>query len=298
MKNICFLLIILLESLLKAQGFPNQSINWEEIETNIERGEKLSQLNKISFNKYFNFEYSDLTSEVDGFHFVDLNGDKLIDIVYEGQNPPGNEVVNFAFLVNQSDSFKLALKMFGYIESIDFISGKVFKMQVIWPPCCANYVFFRNFYSFQNGSLKLEPIPDSLFDSHYNYYYSNYFPVYIDSSEALGYCEEIPKVVEVVFGKTKRETFITFDQNHVTNKSVPPDDAGYDVYYPAEGNNQVALLKPHTKVTILSTSINEKGKKYYFIKASNNDSIQSIFRDYHNLIIYGWAESKNIQIIE
>jgi hypothetical protein len=282
--------------MLMAQGFPDQNINWKQIEANIGKGEKLNYLNKISFNKYFNFEYSDLASEVDSFHFVDLNGDNLIDIVYEGKNPPGIEGVNFAFLVNQGDSFKLALKMFGYIESINFISGKVSKMQLIWPPCCANYVFFRNFYSFQNGSLKLEQAPDSLFDSQYNQYYSNFFTVYIDSSEALGYCEDIPKKVESVSGKTKKEAFITFDRNPVTNKSVPPDDAAYDVYYPAEGNNQVALLKPDTKLTVLSTSTIESGKKYHFIKAKNKNCSQSIFRDYNNLIIYGWTESENIEI--
>ena len=290
------ILMIFLNSIVLSQEQPEKSINWKEIEIKIEDSLKLDYLIKISFNKYFNFEYSDLTTEIDSFHFIDLNGDKLTDIVYEGKNPRGIEGVNFVFLINQSDSFNLAIKMFGYIECLDFISGRVSKMQVIWPPCCANYVFFRKFYSFQNGFLKLEQPPDSLFDSQYNQYYSNYFPVYIDSSEALGYCEDIPQEVEAVFGKTKTETFITFDRSPVINKSIPPDDAGYDMYYPAEGNNQVAFLKPDTKVTILSTSTIERGKKYHFIKAKNNDCTQSIFRDYNNLIIYGWTESENIEI--
>lgn len=290
------ILMIFLNGMMLCQEQPEKSINWKEIEIKIEDSLKLDHLNKISFNKYFNFKYSDLTTEVDSFHFVDLNGDKLTDIIYEGKNPPGIEGVNFAFLINQGDSFKLAIKMFGYIESLDFISGRVSKMHVIRPPCCANYVFFRMFYSFQNGFLKLEQPPDSLFDSQYNQYYSNFFTVYIDSSEALGYCENIPKKVEPVSGKTKKEAFITFDRYPVTNKSVPPDDAGYDIYYPAEGNNQVALLKPDTKVTVLSTSTIESGKKYHFIKAKNKDCSQSIFRDYNNLIIYGWTESENIEI--
>jgi len=298
MKIIFIILFILLNSILISQGFPEKSINWQALEMRIEAKEKLSYLNKISLNKYFNFEYSDLTSEVDSFHCVDLNGDNLIDIVYEGKNPPGIEGVNFAFLISQGDSFKLALKMFGYIESLNFTSGIVSKMQAICPPCCANYVFFREFYSFQNGLLKLEQAADSLFDSQYNHYYSNLITVYIDSSEALGYCEDIPQKVELTYGKTKEETFLTFDRNPVTNKSVPPDDAGYDMYYPAEGNNQVALLKPHIKVTILSASTSVTGEKYYFIKANNNDCSQTIFRDYHNLIIYGWTISENIEIIK
>ena len=298
MMKIFLTLFILLTISLFAQGFPEKRINWQQLEIRIEKQDKINQLNKISFNKYFNFEYSDLASEIDSFHFLDVNGDRLTDIIYEGRKPPGIEGVNFAFLINQSDSFKLAVKMFGYIESLIFTSGKVSQMQVIWPPCCANNVFFRKFYSFQNGLIKLEQAPDSLFDSQYNYYYSNYFPVYIDSSEALGYCENIPQEIKPVFAKTKKETFITFDRKPVTNKSIPPDDAGYDVYYPAEGNNQVALLRSGINVTVLSTSDYINGKKYCFIKANNNDCSQSIFGEDNNLIIYGWTQVENIKLLK
>ena len=113
----------------------SKPFDWSDWEVVISKEEKKVLLEKLVGNEFF-MNRSRFSPNY--FHVIDLNGDQLLDVVYEGRNPVGGEIDNFAFFQNNGDDLLLTVKLTGTI--VEMSRAKVhspIKFKVWQWPCCA-----------------------------------------------------------------------------------------------------------------------------------------------------------------
>lgn len=108
MKNRLTLIILAISTTCFAQTLPHPKISefsFGGIETKVSDSEKLELLQRAIPNEYFDVGIKSTESYgFDNFHVVDFNADGLLDIIYDGREPPGKEGNNLAFFLNKGDS--------------------------------------------------------------------------------------------------------------------------------------------------------------------------------------------------
>ena len=284
------LIAVIISGAAYSQFMNHKSMNWESIEQKLTNAQKMNYLNKIVSNEYYVID--NMAAEISKYHFIGVNTDSIICIIYEGRNPPGLETDDILFFKPQNDSLILTLKLFGNVEDIQFHDMQIMNMKVISYPCCSGYITFRRYYSFGHGHM-LQLKPNTTYPLFQQEYFSDLINTYKDSTEAIDYCVETEKRDKYIYFNTPNDIYLTFDLAPVKNKEKPPEYAAYDSPYILEGNNQIAKIKANSNGIILSEQTNKEGDKYYFVRTNNSNSSQSIFGT-ESLIMYGWVPAKDI----
>jgi hypothetical protein len=88
--------------------------------------------------------YSSIDSLPKHLHAVDINADGLDDLIYEG--PSGGEPTEIALILNTGKGLKVVFKAYQHIKKITFSDGKISKIYVEDPGCCAEYLVFNKVY--------------------------------------------------------------------------------------------------------------------------------------------------------
>ena len=127
----------------------NNRVNWKEIEK-----KTLSQKEKDAVriilkdttrflcydSEHYN-AYPDIDLFLDDFHFIDIDGDKDFDIIYNGKECPGFESETIHVYINHKGSYKHALLRWGTGTVVSVKNNELVFYQY---PCCAE---IRNVYS-------------------------------------------------------------------------------------------------------------------------------------------------------
>lgn len=282
--------------------------SWEIIDKDVSKEFKDSLISLLIGNEDFNVDYLNDTrnfrsindainfrsEEIKSYHIYNINEDPLPDIIFEGQHNSG-EGNNVAFFMNDGDSLKIVFNIFGNIESIGMTNKCITQIQTIVLPCCANYITYRNYYTIDNYIQKSQSNNDTSLVFTKLKQTVDFIQIRLDSIEVLNYCQKPNSINKNISFITSDFVYLTFDPTQVINKDIIEPNLGCDIAYLADGNNQVARLKPGSIGTILSEQINQSGDKYFFIKTHNFNTDQSIFEN-SNFIIYGWAKAEGIKI--
>jgi hypothetical protein len=296
------ILIFWINQFSYSQYLTHRRVDWTLLEDKVKDSVKLEYLKKTVESEYDNFSYlfstsrftSDLkyenylTNELKKFHIIDINNDKLLDIVHESRV---NELEDIVFYVNMVDSLRIGLKLLGYTETIKFQDNKLVSIQTIMPPCCCGFASYRIYYSFKEPKKKSKQVNN--IDPASSSNYSELLNCRPIACEALGYFV-LPQ------NDNLKEEFVSINSFYLTtnpkpilNKTIPDNvDCTYGMSF--NNYNQVAKFDVNSKGMILSNFTSKDGTVYYFIKIINKISIQSII-NIRDCYIYGWVPADKIK---
>jgi|WetSurMetagenome_2_1015567.scaffolds.fasta_scaffold26956_3 hypothetical protein len=308
MFKVILFLVLLFPFKSFGQFITQPMLNWDLIELKSSKEIKQKFINDLIGNEYFDVNYLKDTSnfisstkakefigeEFNNYHILNVNGDSIMDVIYEGSHST-SETDNIIIFINTGNGIEIALKIYGNIENFSFKDNKLSKMQTIIWPCCGNYITYRHYYSCDKIKYNMQHSQDSSYSLFQQEYFSNLFPVYLDSIEVLEYCERPDTLNQNKVFITNDFAYLTFKPETPTNEIISDEDYGTDISYLAEENNLIARIKPGSKGKILAEEIGLDGNKYFFIRTYNLNSDRSIFNN-SNFIIYGWLQSEGIQI--
>ncbi len=296
-KLIIYLFIFLSSQLTSAQYLTKRQVEWAKIESAVPDTIKLKYISKLIGNEfaddkypsdYREFESGNFSKQLTKFHLLDVNGDNLLDVVYEGSHVSEGE--DLVFYINTGDSLKIALKVYGYAETMTFKNNRLIAMQCIVVPCCCSYGFFRDYYSFTKPNLHDTKLTNGQ-DPLNSMYFSKLLNCKLIAMEALEYFVLPPNNNLNEEFIAPRSFYLTTNPKPLFNKGNP----GFvDCSYGMEDNsNQIGLFGANSKGAILARYTSNKGKSYTFIKINNKYSLHSIF-GIRNCYIYGWTETENL----
>jgi hypothetical protein len=129
-------------------------IDWKEHEIDLDFKTKKVLISKfddlfsyVKESEYHKEKYDSM------FHFLHLNSDTLIDVIYEGWS--GGEPDVSKFFYNVGDKFQLKFEASQYISDLSIKDGRLQSFKTVDFGCCAEYVEWENFYNVNNDSLHL-----------------------------------------------------------------------------------------------------------------------------------------------
>jgi hypothetical protein len=108
---------------------------------------EVSQRFKDSALKKFRDTYSSSAGKLpdnfpESFHFLNLNGDKLVDVIYAGNAGSEGPYVNF--YLNTGSIFKPCVPtQLGYVWDLKYQQNKLTAFVIYNPGCCAEVVEFE-----------------------------------------------------------------------------------------------------------------------------------------------------------
>lgn len=123
MKALKMLIVFLLSFDLNAQVVDfTKEIDWNGIECSLSDERKLSLLSNINEDLFYYLKDNQLLEKsLADFHFVDLNGDKILDFIYLGY-AGGEQPSTIAFTQNTKGYFKRVFEAIGTIYEISNIA--------------------------------------------------------------------------------------------------------------------------------------------------------------------------------
>jgi hypothetical protein len=295
-------LILLLNQFSYSQYLTNRRVDWSLLEIMVNDSVKLEYLKRTVESEYDNisylfsasrftshFDYENyLKEELKNYHFIDINHDKLLDIVHEGRV---NELEDIVFYVNMGDSLRIGLKLLGYAETITFQNNKLVSIQTIMPPCCCGFSHYRVYYSFKKPSHRYSQMIKNS-DPSYSEYYSELLNCRLLACEALGYYI-LPQKVNLTEEFVSHQSFyLTTNPKPIFNETYPGEvDCTYGIL---DKSNQIAYFETNSKGIILSNYTSKDGSTYSFIKIKNNISKHSII-NIRDCYVYGWTLTNKIK---
>lgn len=128
-------------------------IDWTKVEANISDKEKneITQNLKTQFGYFFEQAQFDSTEYgLKGFakclHFLDINGDKKTDVIFEGYSGGESDFTNI--FINENGKFKSVIAVFQYLKALNFDNnGKLNSFTILDFGCCAEYIETETTYS-------------------------------------------------------------------------------------------------------------------------------------------------------
>lgn len=128
-------------------------IDWTKYDRSISDNDKELYAQKIKDQFSYFFNEQAITGEghtlkdfINKLHFIDLNGDKNLDIIYEGWS--GSESDNTQIFINKNGHITKVFEAFQYIESLDFDKNeKLISFTILDFGCCAEYIEYETKFS-------------------------------------------------------------------------------------------------------------------------------------------------------
>ena len=247
-------------------------INWKQFEVELSDNEKEELLKSVYKIEMFN-EFKDYEIvKKSNFHFVHLNNDTLIDIIYYGF--AGTESDRTIFLENSGEDFKISVDLFGEIVTLekDLIT-KSFKFYIINYPCCAGYTYHVEKYS---------------------YYYETK-RVILNNKVAFIEKTEFPKE------RTINKKFETINEYYRLRSKPIVNNTSRDKYADHDGiGNIIAEFEKGTKGYAIAESVDDTGRIWWFVIISNLSTAKSsIFHSGDNndssYEFAGWMSSRFVK---
>ena len=251
----------------------SEFVGWNDIEVELTNAEKETLLDTLYELEMFKALKDHELVEKSNFHFVHLNEDKLVDIVYSGYaKTESNRTI---FLQNTRNSFKILIDLFGEIATLEKdINKKSLKFYLLNYPCCAGYTYHLESYSYYYQTNKL------LLDTKVAFIEGTVFPE----------------------KKTIIKNFETEHELYRLRASPVIDNKISDKYStPHEGvGNIVAEFIKNTKGKAIAESIDETGRIWWFVIISKQSKTESsIFHDGDNTEEFyefaGWMSSRYVK---
>jgi hypothetical protein len=129
-------------------------IDWKNHEKSLDFKTKRALISKfdvifsyVKESDYYKEKYDSM------FHFLHLNSDTLIDVIYEGWS--GGEPDVSKFFYNTGDTFKLQFEAYQYISDLILKDGRLESFTTVDFGCCAEYVEWEKLFKVNNDSLYL-----------------------------------------------------------------------------------------------------------------------------------------------
>ncbi|HEY8969397.1 MAG TPA: hypothetical protein VIM64_09890, partial [Puia sp.] len=126
---------------------PSKPFKWKNVELSLPQRYRDSAL--LVFRKIYepqlNQEYSGSTKFDSSLHFVDLNGDNLPDVIYEGWS--GGEATVVDFFINEKKKFRKAFSTYQELFELEYTRGKLSSFVAYDYGCCDPTVEFERQFS-------------------------------------------------------------------------------------------------------------------------------------------------------
>lgn len=249
----------------------NSKINWKDYEVEIDLETKNKFLSK--FDSIYNYVKNDdfYGEKYDSmFHFLHLNGDTLIDVIFEGWS--GGEPDICEFYYNTGDTFKLKFQALQYISQITIQDRKLKSFKMLDFGCCAEFVDWETLYEINNDTLNI--------------------------------LRKRAKVSETIKPENYYKTPVKFMVNNTPYflRFEPKinNDELYAPYYEGEGN-KVAEYKEGDLGIAYAEKIDSTGRKWWFVEMESK--IQFNYNimyntDNNSAKCMGWMSSRFLKEIK
>jgi hypothetical protein len=193
MRNFISILFLAATICVKAQEnkvFPviknADKFNWAKIEKKVPHTTIVKFVNEHSgsFYTYLHPEQYNTTIEelYASLHFIDLNNDRLDDVIYKGRSTGEGDMVEI-FLNTGKEGYKQVFEDRQGIVRMDFENNQLYKLYVTNWGCCDDYQIIKKIYTvsfskttepvfkqvYQSFSILEASEPDSLFDKPFRF---------------------------------------------------------------------------------------------------------------------------------
>lgn len=250
----------------------NEIIDWEQVEVKLSESEMDNLLKPVFENKMFKELIEHELIEKSNFHFVHINNDNLVDIIYYGF--AGSESNRTIFLENVSGNFEIRFDLFGEIITMKKdLNTKSLSFHIINYPCCAGYTYHIEEYS---------------------YYYQTK-RILLDKKVAFIDKTEFPKE------RTINKKFETINEYYRLRSAPIVNNTNRDRYADHDGiGNIIAEFEKGTKGYAIAESVDDTGRIWWFVIVSNNSKTKSsIFHSGDNndssYEFAGWMSSRFVK---
>lgn len=255
----------------------NVNFSWAEVEKwNPQLIEKFIQLTPKEFEYYRMNEpyYPNLDSLKKVLHVLDLNGDKIDDIVFDGQTL--GEPREISLFINNGKEFKKVFSDWQGILKMELNAGRLTRLHILDWGCCADYRTFVKFYDVKHekGELKFE------LQSNFQYLQNTYLPEL--------YCDTL-KHVKVL--------------NNLYNLRTSPliDDTSIYGYEGQEvKGNILGKIPKNARAMVLAKLIDADSRLWYLVAVlPEYDLMQTVFFDDPQKIKSykcGWISSRFVLV--
>lgn len=251
-------------------------IDWNEYELKISRKDKEMYAGKLPklFDYFFNPESENHTQDdfIRNLHFMDLNNDRLIDIIYEGWGGGESDRV-IIFLNENNKGFKKVFDDFQFVESLEIINGRLSSITILDFGCCAEYVEYETKYKLNDN-----------FDKSISYQRAK--PNYVQAPKTL-------------FKQPKQ--FVTMNDEYTLRSSPVINDTATFIYDAVGKGNVIAKYPKNSKGMAWAEERDKEGRIWWLVEMYPVEKLNE------NLIYYkdsipvreiGWMSSRYVLVQE
>jgi hypothetical protein len=286
MKYLLLLLFVFFcfsnKPLLASDSLPfftfNNKINWTKFEKKVSDKDRRDYALKIKNQFDFFFEQArylpdkyDINNFEQNLHFIDLNGDGKLDIIYEGFS--GTESDFTEMLINKDNGFIKVVYFNQYLETLEFDkSGKLNSYTTLDFGCCAAFTGYET-----------------------KYLVNDKFETSILSQRAMTSYTKEPKTL---FSKPIK--FSTINDSY-TLRSAPLKDDSSTIIYCAMDKGNVIAIYPKNSIGKAWAETDTTGRIWWFVE------MEPVKKLSYNLIFYqdsipakilGWMSSRYLKKLE
>lgn len=254
--------------------FIKQAFDWQKIDVEIDQGTKDKIIHRVlqepSFGRIKNiaFEYI-----ADNFHFLDLNGDKELDVVYNGGYGGENEIIHL--IITKNKEFIVSDPLFGLVTDFQVLEKQI-DLKIYDYGCCAQLVDVYSKYEVHFDNEKIE------FKNLYAYSRIK------ETQNPEDFTKEIRFEVQNDGYKLRAQPEI------ITDYYGLPEEAIID-------GNTLAIYPKSSTGTAIAEKMDQTGRLWWFVIMDNNyKPISSLFNNGNNTIsgykCAGWMSSRFLTV--
>lgn len=267
-------------------------VNWEQLET-----EQWTNKQKLDFFKgiqpspyVFNWKGKKFKKVLDNCHFLDINGDKSLDMVYLHKGNAKQQSF-IAFYLSNGNTKGLVTKLNGELRAFYPLRGKRVGMRLTVmtnPYCDHSYYSMRELYF--GGDLKFQP----------------------DSSGSNGNCAEFnngkgvslineyiylknlyfPEAAGTVPVRTFNDTALIFQKPRPMDADQWDVDLAYFATQDSTENRLIGKIPPNTEVMGIGYEITDGIP--YFLVIVKNEILSSTYLEGVPGMFVGWVSGKQV----
>lgn len=257
---------------IKAQTqeeFLKQAFDWQKVVLEIDQETKDKVIQRVlqepSFGRIKNLAFDSI---VDNFHFLDLNGDKELDVVYNGGYGAENEIIYLLTAWNKE--FIVSNPLFGLITDFQVLEKSI-NLKIYDYGCCAEFVDVYSKYKVLFDYEKIE------FKNLYAY-------------SKISVTQKPEDFIEEIRFEVQNDGYKLRAQPEIINEyDGLPEEAIID-------GNTLAIYPKGSIGTAISEKMDQSGRLWWFVIMDNNyKPINSLFNNGNNPIsgykFVGWMSS-------
>ena len=238
----------------------------------ITKEEKLKLINELEPTFKHLSTYENWQEKVlDDFHFIDLDNDKDLDLIFTGWS--GGEPDCVRIYNNTNGKYQEVFEVYQEITKIEFTDKKLSRLLIHDPGCCAAYIEFDEDYSFQVNK--------------------DDFKSKIINRTALLYPTEEPKDK---FGD--RIPFEVLNDKYYLRLTPKIDTVDQVFAEDIQSDNVIAEFKKGTKGIAYAQMTDDTGRVWWFVEIDPKDKpIKSFFYDIDEkpTKVKGWMSSNYLK---